>query len=155
MVKHFLIDGYNLAHKLYTIKNNLQLVRDKVQRLVSNYAMQKKCKATIVFDGKWNLDTVEHYSNVTVIFTASGEIADTRIKKMIDETPNKSSLCVVSSDGEILRYAKVSCVQSITSEEFITKLKPPNDPSNPTDDDDQKPDGPDLGDIDSWKKLFE
>jgi predicted RNA-binding protein with PIN domain len=156
MVKHFLIDGYNLAHKLYTIKNNLQLVRDKVQRLVSNYAMQKKCKATIVFDGKWNLDTVEHYSNVTVIFTASGEIADTRIKKMIDETPNKSSLCVVSSDNEILNYAKASRAKTMRSEDFITELHAkPNHSSNPTGNNDQKPETPDLEDLDIWKKLFE
>jgi len=155
MVKHFLIDGYNLAHKLYTIKNNLQQVRDKVQRLVSKYAMQKKCKVTIVFDGKWNLGTVEDYQHIKLVFTPECEIADTRIKKIIDETPNKSSLCVVSSDGEILRYAHVSRVQSMTSEEFIAELKPPDTPSTPTDDDDQKPNGSDLGDIESWKKLFE
>ncbi len=153
-VKHFLIDGYNLAHKLYSIKNNLQPVRDRVQRLVSNYAMQKKCKATIVFDGKWNLSTVEDYQGIKLVFTPERESADTRIKKIIDETPNKSSLCVVTSDNEILRYAQVSRAKAMRSEEFINLLKPDN-PSTPTNNDDQKPDGPDLGDIDSWKKLFE
>ncbi len=169
MVKHFLIDGYNLAYKLYTVKNNLQQVRDKVQRLVSNYAMRKKCQATIVFDGKWNLDTVEHYSNVTVVFTTSGEIADTRIKKIIDETPNKSSLCVVSSDREILRYAQVSRTQTMRSEEFLfdlktdatsnskklTKSRSNKGIKKEVEVREHKPNEVSTSDIETWKKLFE
>ncbi len=170
MNKHFLIDGYNLAHKLSLkiTKDNLQQVRDKVQRLVSNYAMRKKCKVTIVFDGKWNLGTVEDYQNIKLVFTPERESADTRIKKIIDETPNKSSLCVVSSDGEILRYAQVSRAQPLRSEAFLSDLN-----SISTSDksaangratapvkrertlSDYKPSGLSLNDIEEWKKLFQ
>jgi predicted RNA-binding protein with PIN domain len=158
MIKHVVIDGYNLAHKLNLkiTKGTLQQVRDKVQHLVSKYATRKKCNATIVFDGKWVLENVVQNDYVEVVFSTSGENADTRIKRIIDETPNKSSLCVVSSDNEILNYAKVSRAKTMISEDFIAELNAkPDNPSMPTGNDDQKPDNLDLGDLDRWKKLFE
>ncbi len=125
MVKHFLIDGYNLAHKLGVniTKENLQQVRNDVCRKVSMLVSQKKCKATLVFDGRGVLGATEQYQNIAVVFTASGETADAYIKKMIDETLSKSTLCVVSSDNEILRYAKISRAQTMPSEHFLRDLK--------------------------------
>ncbi len=124
MVKHFLIDGYNLAHKLdiKITKDNLQQVRDDVRRKVSMLVSQKKCKATLVFDGRGVLGATESHHNIAVVYTASGESADARIKKMIDETPAKSTLCVVSSDNEVLRYAQVSRAQSMRSEDFLFEI---------------------------------
>ncbi len=130
---------------------------------------QKKCKASLIFDGRGILNTVEHYPNITVVFTASGENADTRIKKIIDETPNKSSLCVVSSDHEIYRYAQVSRAQTVRSEDFLFDLmtgatsnskKLTTSRSNKVTKKEaevreHKPSEVSTSDIEIWKKLFE
>lgn len=171
MVKHFLIDGYNLAHKLVikVTKDNLQQVREKVCREVSKYVSQKKCRVTLVFDGRGVLGTTEHHRAIDVVYTASGENADARIKKMIDEAHSKSTLCVVSSDNEILRYAKVSRAQTMRSETFLAELK-----SVPTTElnkrakphanvsvkkattlNEHKPETVSASDIEMWKKLFQ
>ncbi|MFN3560743.1 MAG: NYN domain-containing protein [Chloroherpetonaceae bacterium] len=167
MVKHFVIDGYNFAHKLgiKITKGNLQQVRNDVCRKVSMLASQKKCKATLVFDGRGVLGATEQYHNVAVVFTASGETADAYIKKMIDETPNKSALCVVSSDNEILRYAKVSRAQSMLSENFLKTAttsdsgKPTKSRSNAsikqeTTTSEHKPSEVSASEVEEWKKLF-
>ncbi len=126
MVKHFLIDGYNLAYKLgvKVTKDNLKQVRDTICQKVATCTVQRKCKVTLVFDGRGMFGTTEPYQHIIIVYTASGETADARIKKMIDEIPTKSTLCVVSSDNEILQYAKVSRAQSMRSEEFLAHLKP-------------------------------
>ncbi len=159
MVKQFLIDGYNVAHKLgiNITKQTLQQVRNSLQQRVSRYMTQKRCKATLVFDGCGVLDRVESYPNLTVVFTASGESADARIKRIIDETPGKASLCVVSSDNEILRYAQVSRTKTMCAETFLLQLNGTTKPLMPkqASDADTKPDSADLGDFETWKKLFE
>lgn len=170
MVKHFLIDGYNLAHKLgiKITKENLQQVRNDICRKASMLVSQKKCKATLVFDGRGVLGTAEQHHNVAVVFTASGETADARIKKMIDETPSKSTLCVVSSDNEILRYAQVSRAQSMRSESFLRDLKTitTSDSGKPTKPrsnasikkervaKEHKPSEVSASEVEEWKKIF-
>ncbi|RME19157.1 MAG: hypothetical protein D6799_01830, partial [Bacteroidetes bacterium] len=57
---------------------------------------QKKCKATLVFDGRGVLRDTEQYHNVAVVFTASGETADAYIKTMIDATHSADLLGVAS-----------------------------------------------------------
>ncbi|MGQ9805137.1 MAG: NYN domain-containing protein [Chlorobiales bacterium] len=171
MVKHFLIDGYNLAHKLdiKITKDKLQQVREKVRREVSKYVSQKECRVTLVFDGRGVLGTTEHHRAIDIVYTASGESADARIKKIIDETSKKSTLCVVSSDNEILRYAQVSRVQSMKSEKFLDVLKSVSTPdlgkpmksrSNASIKKEvaireRKPDEMSASDVEAWKKLFE
>ncbi len=170
MVKHFLIDGYNLAHKIgiKITKDNLQQVRNDVRLKVSMLVSQKKCKATLVFDGRGVMGATEQYHNVAVVFTASGETADAYIKKMIDEIPSKSTLCVVSSDNEILQYAKVSRAQTIRSENFLCDLqtatmsdscKPTKPHSNaPIKKEmaakEHKPSEVSVSEVEEWKKLF-
>ncbi|MFQ3597419.1 MAG: NYN domain-containing protein [Chloroherpetonaceae bacterium] len=171
MVKHFLIDGYNLAHKLGIVitKNNLQQVRDDVCRKVSRYMSQKRSKVTLVFDGRGVLGATEQHHALTIVYTPSGESADARIKKMIDETPAKSSLCVVSSDNEILRYAQVSRAQTMHSEAFLSDLKSISTPEfgkstkHRSNDSiktapavrENKPSEVSASDIEEWKKLFQ
>lgn len=166
MVKHFLIDGYNLAHKLGVkiTKDNLQQAREAVERKVATLTAKQNRKCTLVFDGRGVLGATEQRRNVSIVFTASGESADARIKKMIDEAPNKSALCVVSSDNEILRYAKVSRAQSMRSEEFLSDLnaepkasskpKAKRDSASPNRDE-QKPNAVSSSDIEEWKKIFQ
>jgi predicted RNA-binding protein with PIN domain len=171
MVKHFLIDGYNLAYKLgiKITKDNLQQVRNDVRCKVSMLVSQKKCKATLVFDGRGVLRDTEQYHNVAVVFTASGETADAYIKTMIDATPSKSALCVVSSDNEILQYAKVSRAQTMCSENFLCDLKTAtmSDSGKPTKPrsnasikkesvaKEYKPSEVSTSEVEEWKKLFQ
>lgn len=171
MTKHFLIDGYNLAHKLSIkiTKDNLQQVRDGVCRKVSRYMSQKKCKATLVFDGRGVLGATEQHHALSVVYTASGESADARIKKIIDEASNKSTLCVVSSDLEIRQYAQVSSTQTMRSEEFVVDLKTISKPDSTkptkshakasikkaTNTMEHKPREVSARDVEEWKKLFQ
>ncbi|MCS6990123.1 MAG: NYN domain-containing protein [Chloroherpetonaceae bacterium] len=157
MNRHFLIDGYNLAHKLglKIDKNSLERARAEVQRAVSLYATRKNCKATIVYDGRWTLGSAEVQGNLEIVFTAQGETADARIKQMIDTFARRKSVCAVSSDNEILRYAEVSGVGAMTCEDFLLELNPPDHVGRPSQaQPESKPDKLDERELEEWMKVF-
>lgn len=133
---------------------------------VATYTAKKKCSATLVFDGNGLLETTERYQNIVVIYTPSGVSADTRIKRMIDETLAKSTLCVVSSDNEILNYAKISQAKTMNSEKFLSDLNAVVSPDcksrqhsqaseKKATTEEHKPSEVSASDIEKWKELFE
>lgn len=82
----------------------------------------KNNKITIVFDGREDVFTLKRYLGVEIIFT-KGEIADERIKKIIDKSPNKKILVVISDDNEIKYFAKSQGVKVIGAEDFLARIK--------------------------------
>lgn len=157
MHKRLLIDGYNLAHKLNLkiTKETLERARGEVQRKVSLYIGRKKIKATIVYDGRWILGAAQTLGNLEIVFTADGETADSRIKKMIDDASGQKSLCVISSDNAILRYAEISRVATMRSEDFLAELSSMETKrgGKPKPRAESKPDC-DAAEIEEWKKAF-
>lgn len=158
MHARLLIDGYNLAHKLdlKITKETLERAREEVQRKVSLYISRKKIKATIVYDGRWILGAAQTLGNLEIVFTDCGETADSRIKKMIDDASGQKSLCVVTSDNAILRYAEISRVATMRSEDFLAALRSMerNSGGKPTPRAESKPNC-DAAEIEEWKKAFE
>jgi predicted RNA-binding protein with PIN domain len=161
MTKKFLVDGYNLAHKLgfKIAKSTLELSRATVEHRLLQYASFKRCQFLVVYDGRGVLGSTKEQHGLTIHYTASGETADARIKSLIDREPAKSRLCVISSDNEILRYARASRVEVKRSEAFIAELnalKTSDAPQGrePRQSVDQKPSAMSENELKEWKKLF-
>lgn len=159
MTIKFLVDGYNLAHKLglKIAKSSLELARTSVEQRLLQYAAYKRCQFTVIYDGRGVLGGVSQQNGLTILFTASGETADARIKSMIDQESSKSRLCVITSDNDILRYARASRVAIMRSETFLTELgalKQSLSPNAPTRRADPKPSTLSAKELEEWKKLF-
>jgi len=127
MLPHFIIDGYNVIHTIPSLKKLLAhdggQAREQFGYLASRLTYRKKIRCTIVFDGARppEIHPAPSHSPVHIIYSAPLS-ADAKIKSMIDQSKNRSLLVVVSSDREILDYARVCACTTHTSKYFSNLL---------------------------------
>lgn len=126
MLPHYIIDGYNLMHAIPSLKK--LLARDAVQareELIAHVARlthRRKFRGTIVFDGaKPQADFGVARAPIHVVYAAP-QSADDKIKSLIEHAPNRAWLVVISSDHEILNFARVCSCQTHTSKYFANLL---------------------------------
>jgi len=127
MSRKFLVDGYNLMHKIPAVKQkmggDLEAARHDLVRRLSIFGSGKNCSITVVFDGRSGYSPTESGAGgVKVIFSRGPEKADPLIKRIIDQQGGGSMLNVVTSDHEILNYARLYSCTLLTSEDFISMM---------------------------------
>lgn len=153
-MQHFILDGYNLIHAMPALKKTLahdaQSAREMLIHSVARLTHRKKFRCTIVFDGSPPSNTVKQSPNAPIhVVYSSPQNADAKIKQMIEQSKHRSLLVIVSSDREILNFAKVCSCQTHTSKHFANLLSQTNDV--PT----EKSDTPlSQSQIDEWLKIF-
>jgi hypothetical protein len=152
-MQHFIIDGYNVIHAIPSLKNLLahdaESAREQLIYLVAQLSTKRKFRCTIVFDGH---APAHHRSSPNApihVLYSFPQIADVKIKEMIDKAKNRSLLVIISSDHEILNYARVCSCITHTSKHFANLLSS-DGPSAP-----EKSDAP-LSDsqVKEWLKIF-
>jgi predicted RNA-binding protein with PIN domain len=114
--------------------NILKNQRDRFLFLLSEYADKVKHQIIAVFDGAGTgelLSNSENFNNVKIVFSSGGESADDVIKKMTAEALNPKNIIVVSSDKEIMYYARQCGASAVPANELYTKIRPKNDPGCP------------------------
>ena len=148
MIK-YIIDGNNLIGKLHFLsslqKKDKQAPREKLALMVENYFLNKKIKVSLHFDGYENLPinifkTKIHYSE--------SKIADIKIKNEIELTKNRKNLMIVTSDNNIIEFAKVCGCKVMSSKEFAEQL------TRKENDDEEKRRIDSINDNELFKKLF-
>ena len=122
-MEHYIIDGNNLIGKVESLyklqKKNKQLSREKTAFLIDNYFIQKNRKGTLHFDGFENVPI--KVNKLRIIYSGKAT-ADEKIKEEIEKSTNRSSLIIISSDHNIIEFAKVCRCRSILSEIFGKSL---------------------------------
>ncbi len=151
---HYIIDGYNLIHAIPSLKKTLahdgETARELLIHSIAQLTHRKKFRCTIVFDGTSPQNSTKHsnHAPVHVIFS-SPRNADANIKQIIEHSKNRSLLVIVSSDREILNFAKVCSCQTHTSNYFANLLSETSDAVS------EKSDEPlSKSQIDEWLKIF-
>ena len=151
---HYIIDGYNLIHAIPSLKKTLahngESARELLIHSVAQLTHKKKFRCTIVFDGVAPNNSVKQsvHAPVHVIFSSPIN-ADSKIKQMIEQSKNRSLLVIISSDREIMNFAKVCSCQTHTSNYFANLLSETNDTVT------EKSDAPlTKAQIDEWLKIF-
>lgn len=120
---HVIIDGYNLLGALRQIGPDSESAREGLVRDLMAYGQRKGHPVTIVFDGwKQGLGTErhEHRTGVEVIYSKRGERADQVIQRLAAECGRDCA--VVSSDREIIGFAKAQGAFVIRAGEFLSLL---------------------------------
>ena len=154
MLPHYIIDGYNIIHAIPTLKKLLAQdgfeARERLVFLVSRLTYKRKFRCTIVFDGAKPHEPhpSPSHSPVHIVF-ASPISADAKIKSMIDLSKNRTLLVIISSDREILDYAKACSCTAHTSKYFSNLLFEEPDKG-------EEKDTAFLskGQVDEWLKIF-
>lgn len=124
-----IIDAYNLIHKVAELKILLDQSQDicvdtMVSKLKSHY-FGRGIKCVLAFDG---FGKNKHDANIDVKFakTSVGPDyghADALIKHLIEKSRNPRLLKVVSSDREVVSFAKECGSRILSSESFWGEVK--------------------------------
>jgi uncharacterized protein len=128
MALHLIVDGYNLLAQTSRIGGGTSLhsetAREALLRDLAAYRQRKSHAVTVVFDGwqqGWSTERREHRLGLEVIFSRKGEKADQVIQRLAAEFG--SDCAVVSSDREIVDFAKAWGAFVMKAHEFARKLQ--------------------------------
>lgn len=122
----YLIDGNNLIGHLPYLELFDPRSKHRLIALLSTFQKAKRTKIIVVFDGYpdpelWG----EKFRSekFLILYPDREQTADTLIKEWIEKQTDLRHLHVVSSDGEIKKFARMNGAKVLTCEEFIRKLK--------------------------------
>lgn len=129
MARHLIVDGYNLlgvrGEMARVTTGGGEAARERLLRELAAYRQRKGHPITVVFDG-WqqgpDTERREHRAGVQVVFSRRGEQADQVIQRLTDEFG--ADCAVVSSDREVVAFARVRGALTISASEFEAKLRP-------------------------------
>nr|MBQ4317827.1 NYN domain-containing protein [Clostridia bacterium] len=103
--EYLLVDGYNIIFAWEELKkmshDSLDLARQTLIHILSNYQGFKKCNLILVFDAYKVSDgvgAVERHGGIYVIYTRSRETADTYIEKVTYDIGRDRNVMVATSD---------------------------------------------------------
>ena len=121
----YLIDGHNLIAQLPDI--SLEDPDDEAKLVIKlrGFCASNKKRCIVIFDGgiPGGYSSMSNKSVKVIFASAFHTNADTLIKQRIHDTPDASNWTVVSSDNEVLDYARKYKMRARTSNDFATALK--------------------------------
>lgn len=127
---YYLIDGYNVINawpELIRLRSNLDEARDVLIRILTEYGAFEDYEMTVVFDA-FATDEEEHTleisSRMRVIYTATGETADSCIERLAYTAVRMGrEVHVVTSDGAEQSLILGAGAYRITSPELRRSVK--------------------------------
>ena len=158
MNPYYIIDGYNLIHKIPKFKNaieqSLEHSRNSLISFLRAYQSSKNVNVTLVFDG----DNVGYTGaaelstkRLKIIYSNSPEKADPLIKRLILKVKNKKALILVSADNDLINFCKTQGGQVISPEMFYSQASkhPKHEQMDQKYNQDISPD-----ELDEWMEIF-
>ncbi|MFH1195493.1 MAG: NYN domain-containing protein [bacterium] len=120
MIKHYVIDGNNLIGKMSQSGKRNTSSREQLVLKLDRYFHQKKVNVSLHFDG-FEKETIS--ATKIRIFYSQKRTADALIKNEIENHNSSKSICVVTSDFNLMEFARVCSCKVKKSEEFANELK--------------------------------
>jgi predicted RNA-binding protein with PIN domain len=163
-MKHYILDAYNIMHKrtewmdLFTLSPDL--AREAFIQAVS--ALTQKYPSfhiSVVFDGP-SMRVRYQPANVSIHFCQTRQIADEIVKEIIARDEHQRMCVVVSSDIEIVKYARVHGCTVLTANEFLHELdamklqSKPRTGSTYYDNHSEKPSHTSKREMEEFKRIF-
>ena len=125
MSLHYIIDGYNLIKRTSDLaEKKLESARNHLVGMLESAKARRtfRNEATIVFDGNSEITNVKHTGNIKVLFS-SGENADAKIKRIVEESKRPGDIVVVTDDKEIVYYVRQYKADTISVQDFLCMVK--------------------------------
>jgi len=126
---YLIIDGYNYIFAIERFRRlaemDISLARDTLTRIMCDYSAFRKCKVVIVFDAykrPGSEERVEHYADVSVVYTREAETADRYIEKTTHDIADKHKVRVVTSDYQEQLVVLGSGGLRVSAAEFSREL---------------------------------
>jgi len=120
MIKHYIIDGNNLIGKMSQMGKRNASSREQLVLKLDRYFHQKKVTVSLHFDG-FEKEIISA-SRLRIVYSQK-RTADALIKSEIENYNSTKSICVVTSDFNLMEFARVCSCKVKKSEEFANELK--------------------------------
>ena len=124
-----IVDGYNFIFNYYKAKkisnDDLAYLRDRLISDLSQYKNYKGCSMIVVFDAKKGQGTGqsrEISEQIEVIYSRSGETADTIVEKLVHTKPDFQNIYVITSDYTQQKVVFKSNIYRKSIREFTIEL---------------------------------
>lgn len=122
-MRHYIIDGNNLIGKIKKLKDlqkkEKQLSRIELVYLLNNFFAGNKIKASLHFDGfeKGELN----FTKGKIIYS-NNKTSDMKIREEIDKSKNPRLITLISSDLELVNYAKLNSCSIKKADDFAREI---------------------------------
>lgn len=135
MSKHtYIIDGYNAIHRIPQwadlLDKNLATAREALCSFCAEWLSNRKDaeRFIVVFDGDSNASpfSSDAFKGVRIIYTPTGETADSRIVELVRSSTRPQDFVVVSDDGEVFRKSRAAGAKTLSVREFVNTGRPSN-----------------------------
>lgn len=107
MKELLIVDGYNIINAWPELRDlmplGLDVARQALVDILSDYGASHGVEVTIVFDAQTQPGPAreQHFSGVTVVFSASGETADSAIERMVQRSQSKNCWVRVATSDHL------------------------------------------------------
>jgi len=151
---NYIIDGYNLGHKIPSASNWLKKGEtEKAIPIILNHIqamLLRSGEIIVVFDGKSGVFPAAQYSSrIRVKFSRKPQTADDIIRTFIRNQAHPENWTVISSDNEIIYTARDMGAKVQSAKQFAA---PPSSKSSGSEISEKYQ--PQNVDVDEWLKLF-
>jgi len=117
----YIIDGFNLIHKVPKLKNSSFPQKALVDYIrLNKLTGSRNNQVVIVFDGYMPAGITAKEAGFKILFSAA-KSADELIKSKVASTRQKSEVVVVSDDRQIKDFIKLQGARSLGTLDFIKK----------------------------------
>lgn len=160
--EELLVDGYNLAHAaphLWPgVPQDLEGTRRAVIQSLSAWTRRTGGSVVLVFDGGQVPSRPSPGPPlVEVVFSRPPDKADDVIKQALRQVHGSRRARLVSSDGELRRWARRHGIRSTSAAEFVEELERPAEPAKDKPMPSRELDPHlelDEAEVDEWARLF-
>ena len=123
-INWLIIDGHNLLHKqpdlVLLMSKSQEQARSALLRLIEPIATRITSQTTVVFDGQERgSDPTLSTKQINVIYAPAQLTADGMIERLVTQSQDPRSICVVTSDRLVQQTVSGSGAQIQSAEDFI------------------------------------
>ncbi|MFN4227629.1 MAG: NYN domain-containing protein [Candidatus Ratteibacteria bacterium] len=122
----YIVDGFNVIktsflkkYEKYGIEFAQEFLINILERYKNKHGL---VEITVVFDGKFKPSLYQR-KKIKIVFSDE-KTADEKIREILENKKNKSSISVVSDDREVQEFTKILGSKSLTVSEFIDIVYP-------------------------------
>lgn len=120
----YLVDGNNVMGQRVGWHRDKEGARRRLLDEVAGFARAARVTVSVVFDGApdEHFPDGTRYRGVQVFYAARGSNADERIKRIVDNSRERRTLIVVTSDRELAAYVRQCGARVVRAGDFRRRL---------------------------------
>ena len=148
----YLVDGNNVMAQRVGWHRDKPKARRRLMDELARFAGGRRVSVSVVFDGapEQHFGDGASYKGVRVFYAERGSNADERIKQMVENSRERRTLMVVTSDRQLADYVRRCGAKVIRSGEFRKKMEGVAEDVSRT----GGGDSPVEGELTEWMRYF-